>query len=160
MSESTGFTLGKYAPFHKGHQFVIETALAEMDRVVVLIYDAKAQTAIPLGVRASWIRAIYPEVEVIEGHNGPTATGNTPEIQQLQDAYIRNMLGGRQITAFYSSEPYGEPTSHALGAINRQVDPQRAHVPISATLIRANPEKYRPFLHPIVYRDLCRFGEC
>ena len=31
-----GLTLGKYAPLHKGHQFVIETALAEMDEVVVI----------------------------------------------------------------------------------------------------------------------------
>ena len=156
----TGLALGKYAPFHKGHQYVIETALSEMDRVVVLIYDAKEQTAIPLAVRANWIRTIYPMVEVLEGHNGPTATGNTPEIQQIQDAYIRKMLVGHQITAFYSSEPYGEPTSKALGAINRQVDPARDTVPISATKIRANPTLHKHFLHPIVYRTLVEVGEC
>ena len=155
-----GFTLGKYAPFHQGHQFVTETALAEMDRVIVLIYDAKAQTSIPLQVRADWIRAIYPEVEVIEGHDGPTAIGNTPEIQQMQETYILKMLNGRNVTAFYSSEFYGEHTSLALGAINRQVDPARARVPISATLIRSDPKKYEAFVHPMVYRDLCRFGEC
>ncbi|MGB1250916.1 MAG: adenylyltransferase/cytidyltransferase family protein [Candidatus Promineifilaceae bacterium] len=160
MLKSIGFTLGKYAPFHKGHQFVIETASAEMDHIIVLIYDAKEQTSIPLAVRANWIRTIYPQVEVIEGHNGPTAIGNTPEIQRLQENYILKMLGNHNITAFYSSEFYGEHTSKALGAINRQVDPDRAHIPISATRIRSNPKKHQEFLHPIVYQDLIRFGEC
>ena len=31
-----GLTLGKYAPLHRGHQLVIETALAEMDETLVL----------------------------------------------------------------------------------------------------------------------------
>jgi hypothetical protein len=30
-----GLTLGKYAPLHRGHQLVIETALAEMDETLV-----------------------------------------------------------------------------------------------------------------------------
>ena len=34
-----GFTIGKFAPLHKGHQFLIETALKEMDEFYVVIYD-------------------------------------------------------------------------------------------------------------------------
>src|SRR5437762_14321392 len=55
----TGLTLGKHAPLHHGHQFVISTALREMDHVIVLIYPA-AETRIPLSVRANWIRTLYP----------------------------------------------------------------------------------------------------
>ena len=29
--KKVGLTLGKFAPMHQGHQYVIETALAEMD---------------------------------------------------------------------------------------------------------------------------------
>jgi nicotinamide mononucleotide adenylyltransferase len=36
MTRKRGLTLGKFAPLPKGHQLVIETALAEMDEVVVL----------------------------------------------------------------------------------------------------------------------------
>ena len=42
----SGLTLGKFAPFHRGHQFVVETALAEMDEVIVIIYDAPETTPI------------------------------------------------------------------------------------------------------------------
>ena len=30
-SKNIGFTIGKFAPLHKGHQLLIETAIKEMD---------------------------------------------------------------------------------------------------------------------------------
>ena len=38
-----GFTIGKFAPWHKGHQFLIETALKEMDEFYVVIYDTNVK---------------------------------------------------------------------------------------------------------------------
>ena len=40
MASQRGLTLGKFAPFHKGHQFLIETALSQMDEVIAIIYNA------------------------------------------------------------------------------------------------------------------------
>ncbi len=69
-----GLTLGKYAPLHRGHQLVLDTGLSEMDEMVVIIYDSPEATAVPLAVRSRWIRALYPNVQVIEAWNGPTDT--------------------------------------------------------------------------------------
>lgn len=149
-----GLTLGKFAPFHKGHQLVVETALAEMDEVVVVVYDAPETTLVPLSVRAGWVRALYPSVRVIEAWDGPTAMGDTPEIRRSQEEYIRDCLGLTGITHFYSSEFYGAHMSQALGAIDRRVDPERVRVPISATRIRSNPSAHRAWLDPRVARDL------
>lgn len=102
-----GLALGKYAPFHRGHQLVIETALAEMDEVVVLIYDAPEVTDIPLPVRARWLRALYPSLQVVEAWNGPTRVGYTADIKRAHERYIMETLGISGITHFYSSEPYG-----------------------------------------------------
>jgi len=44
--------------------------------------------------------------------------------------------------------------SVALGAVDRRVDEARELVPISATMVRSNPYKYREFVSDIVYRDL------
>lgn len=44
--------------------------------------------------------------------------------------------------------------SKALGARDRQVDPARHIVPISASRIRQDPFRYRDYLDPRVYRDL------
>ncbi|MFK7805801.1 MAG: adenylyltransferase/cytidyltransferase family protein [Anaerolineae bacterium] len=154
MSIRRGLTLGKYAPLHVGHQFVIETALGEVDEVVVLIYDSPAVTDVPLVRRANWIRQIYPDVRVIEAWGGPQEVGYTADIKKRHEDYILNLLDRLLITHFYSSEPYGEHMSEALGAINRIVDLDREVQPISATMIRENLQAYHQFLHPIVYQDL------
>ena len=69
-----GLTLGKYAPLHKGHQYIIERMLAENDEAVVIIYDT-GHTHIPLPVRADWIRRLYPSVRVIEAWDSPVPPG-------------------------------------------------------------------------------------
>lgn len=159
--QTCGLTLGKFAPLHNGHQFLIETALSEMDEVIVVIYDCPETTAIPLSIRANWIRQLFPTVTIIEAWDGPTSIGDTPEIKQAHEIYILEALQGRRVTHFYSREFYGEHMSLALDAINRLVDwtkqstwADRTAVPISATQVRANPYQYRQFLDPLVYRDL------
>lgn len=149
-----GLTLGKFAPLHKGHQMLIETARREMDEVTVIIYDAPDVTSIPLPVRAAWLRSLYPDVHVVEAWDGPLEIGNSPEIKRMHERYVIEGLGIRGISHFYSSEFYGEHMSVALGAHNRLVDSARVAVPISATAIRTDPYAHRAFLDPLVYRDL------
>jgi len=148
-----GLTLGKYAPFHKGHQYVIETALKEMDKVIVIIYDAPETTTVPLNIRASWIRRLYPQVTVTEAWDGPSEIGCSPEIRKKHEDYIIHNLNIKRVNAFYSSEFYGLHISQALRAENRIVDKERITYNISSTLIRQNPYKYRKYLDPIVYSD-------
>ena len=75
IDERVGLTPGKFAPLHRRRQHLIETALVETDRLVVLIYDCPEVTAVPLGVRAAWIRRLYPQEEVIEAVDGPQQVG-------------------------------------------------------------------------------------
>ena len=153
-NKTTGLFLGKFAPLHKGHQLVIETALREVDNLIVMVYDCPETTKIPLSVRSNWIRKLYPSVEIIEAWDGPTEVGYTKRIKKENEDYVLGILGKRKITHFYSSEPYGEHMSVALNAKNRQVDLRRGAVPISGTEIRKNPFKNKTNLEPLVYRDL------
>lgn len=152
--DKIGLTLGKYAPLHKGHQFVIETALREMQRVIVIIYDSPKVTNIPLHTRSDWIKHLYPKVTVIEAWQGPEEVGYTEAIMAAQEKYVLNLLGETTISHFYSSERYGEHMSRALSAADRRVDEQRLKHPISATKIRADYKKYIHFLDPYVLRAL------
>jgi HTH-type transcriptional repressor of NAD biosynthesis genes len=152
-SMNIGLTLGKFAPLHRGHQSVIETALRECDKVRVLIYDAPDETDVPLPIRVGWIRALYPQVEIIEAWGGPKETGDTPEIKKAQEDYIVEELGISGVTHFYSSEWYGDHVSRALGAKNRQVDAARQTIPISGTQVRADVWAHRDWLSPLVLRD-------
>ncbi|MDQ0063443.1 AAA family ATPase [Paenibacillus harenae] len=149
-----GLTLGKYAPFHRGHQYVVETALREMDDVIVIIYDCPETIDIPLPVRAGWIRKLYPRARVIEAWGGPNEMGYTPEIKRMHELYVLGLLDGQRITHFYSSEPYGEHMSEALGAADRRVDMERTTYKVSGTAVRESPYEKRAFLDPIVYRDM------
>ena len=148
-----GLTLGKFAPLHRGHQLVIETALSEMDHVIALIYDVPDVTDIPLSVRANWIKRLYPTVEVLEAWDGPLQVSNAPEVTAMHDAYLKKRFAGRTISHFYSSELYGEHVSAALNATDRRVDDQRQAIDISATQIRLDSYAMRSYLDPIVYRD-------
>jgi HTH-type transcriptional regulator, transcriptional repressor of NAD biosynthesis genes len=149
-----GLTLGKFAPLHRGHQYLIETARAETDRLILLIYSSPGLDTPPLPVRAAWVRDLYPDVECIEAWDGPTQVGDTPEIRRRHEAYLRRVLAGRRITHFFSSEFYGDHVSRAFGAIDRRVDPDRRRFPVSGTAVRADPCRHRRMIHPRVYRDL------
>ncbi|WP_339137338.1 MAG: AAA family ATPase [Candidatus Electrothrix sp. GW3-4] len=148
-----GLTLGKFAPFHRGHQLMVETALAEVDELLVMVY-ATDVTDVPLQVRAGWIQELYPTVRVIEAWDGPEGYGNTPEICHEQETYILKKLDGLRITHFYSSEFYGDHVSQALNAVDRRVDEARSTVPISGTQLRADYFAGRKYIPPCVYADL------
>ena len=149
-----GLTLGKFAPLHRGHQLLIDTALEEIDEVVVLIYDCPETISIPLPVRAEWIRSLCPGAQVVEAWDGPADVGDLPEIRQRHENYILHRLRLGEFTHFYSSEFYGRHMSRALGAVDRRVDSERRRVPISGSQIRKDPYACRDFIHPRVYRDL------
>ncbi len=149
-----GLTLGKFAPLHQGHQHLIETARAETDRLILLIYDCPGLATPPLPVRAAWVRDLYPDIECIEAWDGPTEVGDTPEIRRRHEAYLHRILAGRRITHFFSSEFYGDHVSRALGAVDRRVDPDRMRFPVSGTAVRADPWRHRRMIHPRIYRDL------
>lgn len=151
-----GLTIGKYAPFHKGHQLVIETALREMDELYSVIYETNVIN-IPLGIRASWIKKLYPEVRVIFAANPPTQYGLDEQAVKIQMDYLRSLIGSLNVTHFYSSEPYGYHAARGLSAVNREVDIAKTIVPICATLIRQNPLHYREYMHPFVFADVMKY---
>jgi NadR type nicotinamide-nucleotide adenylyltransferase len=150
---TTGLTLGKFAPLHQGHQLLFETARKEVDKLIVVIYETDV-TDIPLRVRAGWIRALYPDVMVIEARGGPKGYSHEREYQIREEHFIRSLIGDIRITHFYSSEFYGDHMSRFLNAIDRRVDEARRIVPVSATMIRSDPFTHRRFLSPTVYRDM------
>lgn len=149
-----GLTLGKFAPLHRGHQLMIETALAQVDRLIIMIYGCDEQPLVSLTERVQWLQALYPSVEVLPAPDGPKETGYTSAIMRAQEDFILKILAGRKVTHFFSSEPYGEHVSCALGAVDVRVDMPRQIVPISATRIRQDWNLAQQYLDPVVYRSL------
>lgn len=157
--ETTGLVIGKFAPLHKGHQFLIESALGKADRLIVLVYDVPDVTKVPVETRMGWLRRLYPEAEVVDAGIGPKEVGDTPEVNRKHIEYAKSKLPlGAEIDFVFSSEDYGKYLAEALGAENVVVDKARASVPISAGVIRDDPDRYREYVEDFVYEDLKKYG--
>lgn len=146
--------VGKFAPLHKGHQFLIETALAECDQVSLMVYANPDFADMPQTVRANWIRHLYPQLDVHEPANPPPDTADDFTHRE----YVRGYLHAHAIpcTVVYTSETYGEGFATHLGVEHRLVDIARNRVPVSGTRIRSDIYKQRHFLSPVVYRHFIR----
>ncbi|HEX8805775.1 MAG TPA: AAA family ATPase [Candidatus Aquilonibacter sp.] len=143
----TGLVAGKFAPPHRGHALLIDTARTRCDRLIVLVFDFEGQT-IPPDVRAGWLREIHPGVDV---RVFPTL--NYPRITRddalREAARVREFLG-EPVNVFFSSEDYGEMIAEELGAVHFEVDRERALVPITGTMIRRAPTAMLEWLEPPV----------
>ena len=86
-NKNIGFTIGKFAPLHKGHQLVIETALKEMDEVYCVIYDTDI-IDIDVTQRAMWIEKLYPNVHIIYAYDSPKQYGLDEKSVNIQMKYL------------------------------------------------------------------------
>lgn len=151
--KKVGFTIGKFAPLHKGHQLLIETALKEMDELYVVIYDTDI-TNINIEKRANWIKRLYPNVKILYAFNSPTKYGLDEESVKVQMEYLEKIIRDIPVTHFYSSEPYGEKVAEYLNIKNRVVDINKKQIPISASFIRNDFDKNKSFLEDFVFEEL------
>ena len=152
-NKNIGFTIGKFAPLHKGHQLVIETALKEMDEVYVVIYDTDI-IKINIEKRAAWIKKLYPSIHLVYAYNSPTQYGLDEQSVNIQMKYLNGLINDIPVTHFYSSELYGEKVANYLNIENRVVDIQKNIVPICATSIRKDYNYNKEFLEDFIYEDM------
>ena len=151
-NKKVGFTIGKFAPLHKGHQYLIETALKEVDKMIVVVYDTNL-IDIKLEKRAAWIKRLYPNVEIKFAHNPPSQYGLDEKSVKIQMEYLSKIMQDEKPTHFYSSEEYGEHVAKYMNLIDRRVDNNRIQNPISAKMIRNNIEANKEWLENTVYED-------
>ena len=147
-----GLVVGKFAPLHAGHQFLIETARAASGATVIAVYDSPGYGP-TVRVRANWIRRLYPDTLVLE-LDDPVPQGDPEDVSRAYAEHLRSRYAGPPVTHVFSSEEYGARFARELRAEHVPVDPERRRLPVSATLVRSNPFAYRHYLDPCVYRSL------
>lgn len=124
-----------------------------MDKFYVIIYETQV-IQIPIEKRASWIKKIYPEVNLLYAKNPPSQYGLDEESVKIQTDYLKELVNGIEVTHFYSSEPYGEFVARDLGIEEVQVDGKREKYPISSTAIRKDIKEHENDIEKIVYNDM------
>jgi len=138
-----GLVIGKFYPPHRGHKFLIETALRSVDHLDVLICVLPSQT-ISGDLRQRWLQEIHPEANVMQIDDI-----GEDDNSEVWAAYTNRILG-RAPDVVFTSEGYGDAYARFLGCQHILVDRERNHVPISASRIRSNPFAYWDFLEPCV----------
>ncbi|MEI7985223.1 MAG: AAA family ATPase [Armatimonadota bacterium] len=137
-----GVIIGKFYPPHKGHKFLIESALRQVDDLTVIVCDHPSQE-IFAETRANWLKVIHPSVRVV------VTPDDLPDEPKPWAKRTIEILG-RSPDIVITSESYGEEYAKAMDCMHVLVDIDRNTVPISATQIRSAPLECLDHLEPCV----------
>lgn len=140
-----GVVVGKFLPPHRGHRYLIETALSRCEKVRVIVCG-KRDDPIPADLRTAWLRELLPQ---------PAA-----EVMEIDDSYdaqdsrvwAENTIRwlGRAPDAVFTSEDYGDHYAAHLGCVHVMVDRERTTIPCSGTAVRKDPLAMWEYLDPPV----------
>ena len=172
-----GLIVGKFCPLHRGHMFLIQTALDACDSLLVISYTNPEFDRCGPAVRQAWLDALFPQVRSLVLDDAILArlclarglplrrlphNDDDPTVHREFTAWVSWALCGTRADAVFTSEDYGDGFAADLGAwYNARlapaapvrhvcVDRQRQTVPVSGTGARAQPHLAYAFLHPVV----------
>ncbi|MBL8270416.1 AAA family ATPase [Steroidobacter sp.] len=183
-----GLVVGKFAPLHRGHQYLIDTALSQCRQVILLSYSNPELPGCAPERREAWLARLYPQTTRLVVTNErlaqwfpgqqrviPPNSATDDEHREFTAELIRH-VACRSVDAVFTSESYGEGFAACLDRYFRRFDPSarpvrhvlvdesRRSLPTSGTSIRADVHAAREWLHPAVYasfveRVVCLGGE-
>lgn len=120
-----GFIFGKFAPFHKGHEYLVEQARISCERLTIVVCSNDKDN-IPGWLRYHWVKSSFPALDV------------------------RHLIEGDIVQFLQTVEQKGAPilfdsgikylkTAQTLGFLHQSIDPNRENYPVSSGEIRLNP---------------------
>ena len=133
--------MGRFCPPHLGHSHLISSAAAQVDRLVVFV-NTRDGEVVPGELRAEWLAELHPDVTVVEVRHDLETDFDDDDLWQRWIALFKArwpLDEGPDV--YFSSEAYGAEIARRLGARAVDVDPDRIVVPISASMIRADPAR-------------------
>jgi HTH-type transcriptional repressor of NAD biosynthesis genes len=149
----SAFIVMKAMPLHKGHLYLIDTALIHSDRVTLLICSLSSEP-IPGDLRYGWAMEIYKNQSRIDIlHCFEDDLPQYPEEHinfwniwvETAKKYCPN-----DIDVIFSSEKYGFEYAKKLKIKHFLVDIDRIKYPVSGTKIRTEPFKYWDYIPDVV----------
>lgn len=173
-----GLVVGKFCPLHRGHEFLIGSALAACDELLLLSYTGPEFPRCEPAARRRWLEQRFPPARhpglhtlVLDQaaldracarhgiqplmplpHNDDAA-----EDHRAFCAWVCRHLFASEVDAVFSSEDYGAGFAQALTrqfarpVAHVAVDGARQRMPVSGSRVRADPYAQRRWLAPEVY---------
>lgn len=148
MKHEAGLVFGKFLPYHRGHEALIQFAIERCWRVHVVICAADRTTGGSEEIlgeeRLMWLQAHHILENRVKIHllhydenELPNTSVSSREVSQVWAAKFKEVVP--QVTAVFTSEPYGDFLAEYMGIDHISFDPGRNKVPVSATAIREKP---------------------
>lgn len=149
MVLTRGLVIGKFYPPHCGHEYLIRRAREHVTELHVMVFY-RADETISGAQRGQWLRdytqreytqrELIPSVQVhvqFAEHRDPYNPQDEVGWQAWIDEIGRVYKG--KFDFVFSSETYGDELARRLGAEHVMIDRLREVVPISGTMVRADP---------------------
>lgn len=176
-----GLVVGKFAPLHNGHVFVVERAASLCKRVVIISYSNPEFSGCEAERREAWLKTCFPTAAVLVvttkklgdwlgGRDVPAIPENdAPDSSQREFvATLCTRVLHTRVDAVFTSEKYGDGFAAHLTQRFRaadpaappvqhvSVDPERRVVPVSSTDLRGRLWRYWMHLPKPVAQSLVK----
>ena len=138
MKHGVGMVLGKFYPPHRGHVYLCEFALAQVERLHIVV-GTLSRESMDGALRHQLMQELVPGATVHHlTDENPQVPSVHPDFWRIwRESLLRSLP--EPVDVVFASEPYGERLAAELGARFVPVDPTRSILPIRATTIRENP---------------------
>ncbi len=134
------FVFGKFLPFHKGHEAMINFALTKCDFLTVLVCCSDKEN-IPATTRQKWIEKTFETESKIEikSYNYleselPNSSESSQEISKIWSAKFKAFFPNYDLVI--TSEEYGSYVASFMNIKHIPFDIPRQLFPVSATAVR------------------------
>ena len=136
------FVFGKFLPFHKGHEAMINFALTKSDFLTILICCSDKEN-IPSTIRQKWIEKTFETQKNIEvktfnylESEFPNTSVSSIEVSKIWSTIFKELFPTHDLVI--TSEEYGNFVASFMNIRHISFDISKQLFPISATAIRNN----------------------
>lgn len=134
------FVFGKFLPFHKGHEAMIQFALQRCDFLSVLVCCSDKEEILD-SVRKSWIEKTCKQQKNIEVRvlnylesELPNTSASSKEVSQIWAQTLKKIFP--EYSLVITSETYGDFVAEFMGIEHIAFDIPRNMFPVSATAVK------------------------
>lgn len=151
------FVFGKFLPFHKGHEAMINFALTKCDFLTVLVCCSDKEN-IPATVRCSWIQNTFENEDRVEvkifnylESELPNTSHTSEEVSKIWADIFKKQFADYSL--LITSEEYGNFVASFMNIQHIAFDLPKKLFPVSATAVRKDvfanwkflPDSVKPY---------------
>lgn len=169
--------VGKFCPLHKGHEYLINTALNQVSELIIFSYTSHDYKNCSAANRKVWLETLFPAAKIFVfdktsirnwGIEALPDDDDSDLVQRQFVARVYEKVVGKPLDVIYTSESYGDGFTKFMSEFliekkiqnfpikHLNLDQGRNKVNISGTKLREDILNHRQYLSAVVYRSFIK----